>query len=103
MVLTGGDLSSDTLKIAAVKISVHPGTDSFRVIMKKYSFGRTYQEAMNRAQRTQYTVTSKDSILDLSNSYAIDKESKFRVQNIELEIYVPVGKKIRFDESVKRN
>ena len=98
----GWDLSPDTLKIAAVKLSVHPSTDSFRVIMKKYSFGRTYQEAMNRAQKTQYIVTSKDSILDLSNGYAIDRESKFRVQNIELEIYVPVGKKIRFDESVNR-
>jgi phage shock protein PspC (stress-responsive transcriptional regulator) len=98
----GWDLSSDTLKIAAVKLSVHPSADSFRVIIKKYSFGRTYQDAMNRAQRTQYIVSSRDSILDLSNGYAIDKESKFRVQNIELEIYVPVGKKIRFDESVQQ-
>ncbi len=98
----GWDLSPDTLKIAAVKISVYPGADSFRVIMKKYSFGRTYAEAMNRAQKIQYSVTSGDSILDLSNGYAIDRQSKFRVQNIELEIYVPVGKKIRFDESVKR-
>lgn len=99
----GWDLSSDTLKIAAIKLSVKASMDNeYHVVMKKYSFGRTDEEARNRAQNIQYTVTSKDSILDLANGYAIDKKSKFRVQNVELEIYVPSGKKIRFDESVKR-
>ncbi len=98
----GWDISKDTLKIAAIKISVYPGTDSFRVVMKKYSFGRTREEAINRAEKIEYSVSSRDSILDLANGYAISKESKFRVQNVELEIYVPVGKKIRFDESIER-
>ena len=43
---------------------------------------------------------SKDSILNLGNGYAIGKESKFRGQQVEVEILVPIGKKIRFDESV---
>jgi hypothetical protein len=39
-------------------------------------------------------------VLDVANGYAIDKNSKFRGQQVEIEILVPIGKKIRFDESV---
>jgi len=99
----GWDLSPDTLKIAGIKLRIRASDDSqYHVVMKKYSFGRTREDAEARAQKIQYNVTSMDSILALANGYAIDKESKFRVQNIELEIHVPIGKKIRIDESVQR-
>ena len=99
----GWDLSSDTLKIAAVKFRVKASTDDqYRVTLKRYSFGKTDQEAIERAQKIQYNITSRDSLLDLGNGYAIDSKSKFRVQNVEIEISVPIGKKLRFDESVER-
>ena len=99
----GWDLSSDSLKIAAVKFNVKASGDGmYHVTLKKYSFGRTETEAMNRAGKIRYTVSSTDSVLDVANGYAIDKDSKFRGQNVEIEILVPVGKKIRFDESVNR-
>ncbi|MEO6610849.1 MAG: PspC domain-containing protein [Chitinophagaceae bacterium] len=98
----GWDLSDDTLKIAAIKFNVKASTDDqYRVIMKRYSFGRTNGEATGRAEKIQYNVVSRDSVLDLANGYAIDSRSKFRGQNIEIEIQVPAGKKIRFDQSVE--
>lgn len=97
----GWDLSSDTLKIAAVKFNVKASTDDqYRVFVKRYSFGRTNEEATTRAEKIQFTAVSRDSVLDLGNGYAIGKESKFRGQNIEIEIQVPAGKKLRFDKSV---
>ncbi|MGQ0738028.1 MAG: PspC domain-containing protein [Bacteroidota bacterium] len=99
----GWDISSDTLKIAAVKFTVKPSPDAqYHASIKKYSFGKTTIEAETRAEKIQFTATCKDSVLDIGNGYAIDKESKFRGQNVEVEILVPIGKKIRFDESVKR-
>ena len=101
--VNGWDISADSLKIAAIKFNVKLSADSmYHVILKKYSFGNTESEAMNRAERIRYTVSSTDSVLDLANGYAIDKDSKFRGQNVEIEILVPVGKKLRFDESVDR-
>ncbi len=99
----GWDISSDTLKLSTVKIDdVLPSYDaSYHVIIKKYSYGRNTDEAMNRAMSIQYKASSKDSILDLGSGYAISKENKFRFQQVHVEILVPVGKKIRFDESVK--
>jgi phage shock protein PspC (stress-responsive transcriptional regulator) len=97
----GWDLSSDTLKLSFIRFDVKVSPDSaFHVTMKKYGYGRTEEQAMQRAEKIQYAVYSRDSVLDLANSYAIDKDSKFRLQQVEVEIMVPVGKKIRFDESV---
>ena len=44
----------------------------------------------------------RDTVLDVANGYAIDKDSKFRGKHVEIEILVPVGKQIRFDESVQK-
>ena len=97
----GWDLSSDTLKLSTVRFDIKASADDlYHVTMKKYSFGKTEDEAVDRANKIQYTVYSRDSILDLGNGYAIGKESKFRGQYVEMEILVPVGKKIRFHESV---
>jgi phage shock protein PspC (stress-responsive transcriptional regulator) len=99
----GWDLSDDTLKIAAIKFNVKASTDAdYHVQMKRYSFGKTKSDAVTRAGKIQYAIASKDSVLDIDNGYAIDKDSKFRGQYVEVEIMVPVGKKIRFDESVKK-
>ena len=100
---TGWDISSDTLKIAAVKFNVKASLDSqYHVTLKRYGFGRTENDALNRAGKIQFNASWKDSVLDLDNGYAIDKESKFRGQYVEVEVLVPAGKKIRFDESIER-
>ncbi|MBL7747455.1 MAG: PspC domain-containing protein, partial [Chitinophagaceae bacterium] len=98
----GWDLSSDTLSFAAIKINVQASIDEqYHVTVNKSSCGKTDADARNRAEQIIYNVYSRDSILDLGNGYSIYKDSKFRGQNIEVEIRVPVGKKIRFDGSVK--
>ncbi len=97
----GWDLTDDSLHLSTVMFSVKPSLDSlYHVTLKKHSFGRNEDEALSRADKIQYTVTSRDSILDVGSGYAIDKDSKFRGQQVEIEILVPIGKKIRFDESV---
>ena len=97
----GWDLSADTLKMSTIRFNVNASKDSsYYVSMKKYSYGKTEREAMSRAEKIQYNVYFRDSVLDLSSGYAIDKDSKFRGQQVEIEILIPVGKKIRFDASV---
>lgn len=99
----GWDMTKDTLKIGAVKFSVKASQDSlFHVNIRKHSFGKTESEALGRASKIEFDAKWKDSVLDVANGYAIDKDSKFRGQHVEIEILVPVGKQIRFDESVQK-
>ncbi len=99
---TGWDLSEDTLKLSAIRFDIVLSEDSdYHVVLKKYSAGSTRNEARLRADKIKYNISYKDSVLDLGSGYAIDKDSKFRGQKIDIEIRVPAGKKIRFDQTVE--
>ena len=97
----GWDLSADTMKLSFVKFDILKSDDSlYYITVKKYSSGRTEGEARARAEKIQYSVSYRDSVLDLGSGFAINKDDKFRGQNIEIEIKIPVGKRIVFDESI---
>ena len=98
----GWDLSGDTGRLSTVKFHFIKSNDSaYHVTLRKYSYGRSTEDAQRRAERVQYYVSSKDSVLDLGNGYTIDKQSKFRGQQAEIEIQIPAGKKIHFDPSIR--
>ncbi|MBI3139938.1 MAG: PspC domain-containing protein [Sphingobacteriales bacterium] len=98
----GWDISADTMKLSTVRFNFEASTDSFyHVYLKKYSYGRTDEEAKTRAAKIEYSAVSRDSVLDLASGYRIDKSSKFRLQQVEIYVQVPVGKKIRFDASIR--
>jgi hypothetical protein len=100
----GLDITKDTLKYANVKIEdvLLSADGNYHVEIKKYSRGRTVADAEAKAQKIQFSATYSDSVLDLGSSLAIDKETKFRGQQIMVIIRVPAGKKIRFDETIKK-
>lgn len=99
----GWNLTEDTIKLSLIDLTVEKSMDAnYHVSIIKKSAGRTANEAEERASKIQYSITSKDSMLDLANGFAIDKDSKYRGQMVEVKIQVPVGKKIRFDESITR-
>ncbi len=100
----GLDITKDTLKYVNIKIDEVLASDdgNYHVEIKKYSRGRTTADAESKAQKIQFNVNSKDSVLDLGSSISIAKDAKFRGQKIIVLIRVPAGKKIRFDETVEK-
>ena len=99
----GFDITEDTLRLANIRIRIEQSQDSsYHVGIKKYSHGKTTAEAEARAQKIAFHATHTDSVLDLGSGIAIDKDSKFRAQQVIVVIEVPVNKKIRFDETVNK-
>lgn len=99
--LVGFNLSPDTLKLSTIAIDFEKSADSlFHVVINKEAMGKTDEDARNRVNKIQYNIISKDSILDLPNGFAIDKNSKYRFQNVDVKIQVPVGKKVKIEQSV---
>lgn len=97
----GWDITDDTMKYNNVKIRVGKSDDSlYHVKVYKYSAGSGLSDAENRASRTQFNISSQDSILNLGSALSIDNTSKFRGQGVVVEIEMPPGKKVSFDESV---
>jgi len=98
----GFDITEDSVKLSNVKVRVEKSADNnYHVSIWRYSAGRNRTEAAQRAQRITYSATTLDSALVLGSGYGISKEQKFRGQKVIVEIKVPVGKKIRFDQSVE--
>ncbi|HEU4861463.1 MAG TPA: PspC domain-containing protein [Chitinophagaceae bacterium] len=99
----GWSIDEDSLKLSLVDFTIEKSLDAdYHVMLVKKSLGRSLNDARQRAAQIQYSISSKDSILDIGNGFAISKDSKYRGQMIELKIQVPVGKKLRFDETVTR-
>jgi phage shock protein PspC (stress-responsive transcriptional regulator) len=97
----GWDLTEDTMKLSDVRIRVVQSEDStYSVNLQRYSRGGSRAAALARASKIQYPLNSRDSVLQLGSGFAIDRESKYRGQRLVVEIRVPVGKKIYFDQSV---
>ena len=97
----GWDLSEDTLKMSNIKLRILKSEDSsYHVTTYKYSAGRNRADAEARAGQIQFNTSYLDSVLNVGSGIAIGRESKFRGQEVVLEISVPVGKRILFDESM---
>ncbi len=103
--IRGWDVSGDTMRSASVGIVTTKSPDSlYHVFITRYSRGRNAADAKARASQIVYTahnVFGADSMLALDNGYIITKSQGFRGQDVDIEVQVPAGKKIRFDESVE--
>lgn len=97
----GWDLTADTMKLTDIKVRVVKSDNpNYTVTLQRFSRGRSGADALRRAGKIEYNVQSLDSVLTLGSGFGIDKYSKYRNQRVIVEIGVPVGKMIRFDESV---
>jgi hypothetical protein len=97
----GWDITDDSLKLSNIRIEVQKSEDSlYHVTVLRYSAGGSRNAALQRAGKIVYDVTNMDSVLRLASGFGISEGEKFRGQRVLVEIKVPVGKQIRFDNSV---
>ena len=98
----GWDITDNTMKYNNVKVRIEKSDDSsYHVKYYKYSAGRSLADVQNRASQTGFNIAAEDSILNLGSGLTITSASKFRGQGVIVEVQVPVGKKIRFDETLE--
>jgi hypothetical protein len=98
----GFDITNDSLFYNNVDIRVVKSTNNqVNVKLLKYSRGANKKEALARAEKINFKVALKDSVLLLGSGIGIDKKSKFRGQRMEVIIALPAGQKIIFDEKMR--
>ena len=97
----GWDITDDSLKLSNVRVTVEKSDDSlYHVTLRRMSDGSSRAIALQRAEKISYSVTSADSVLSLASGFGLGKGDKYRDQKVMVEIKIPVGKQIRFDQSV---
>ena len=73
---------------------------SFHIFKVQLSRGRNPEEARGLAEKINFNVEQRDSLLLLPRGFAISNNEKFRNQQVLIVIEVPVGKKIELDRSI---
>lgn len=94
-------MDEDTAIVKNITINIFKATgDSFSVNIMKSARGRTKTFADTAAAKINFSALQIDSTLLLDKGVTINKTDKFRNQHVIVNIYVPVGKQIKIDESV---
>jgi heme/copper-type cytochrome/quinol oxidase subunit 2 len=98
----GIDLTEDSLKIGWIRLRITAVRDTnFSLQLLRSSFGPNRTQAKHTASLISYQLKSRDSLLELGNAYALARANKFRGQTVTLNLQIPVGRKVRFDVSLK--
>jgi phage shock protein PspC (stress-responsive transcriptional regulator) len=85
-----------------VDINVKESSGSeYRIIIAKTSRGRDNNSAQQLAQGIVYEFKQKDSSLILDPNYLIEKDGPWRAQSVDVTVYVPVGKAVKFDRNTE--
>lgn len=95
-------LDGDSIYMNDVRFYIHKSkTDSLEVKVVKEGSGKTIKNAINNAKMITYNYEINDSSVVLSNFLATIKENKIRGQQVKFKLYLPVGKSIYLDKSLR--
>ena len=88
----------DSLLLSNIRIKLNKSRDSqFHVTVIKKAKSSSLVQAENFAEQISYTIKQQDSLLLLPIAFPITQTTKFRNQQVLVEIEVPVGKEIYLD------
>ncbi len=74
--------------------------NSFSVIVKKASRGRTREEAKQSAENIIYHYELRDSVIYFDPIFILNEEEKWRNQEVDIIVRVPEGKSVHIGENM---
>lgn len=105
------DLEMDNMKVAVVdgedvllgrvKLDVErSGNNDFAILIKKSSRGKTREAAKETSEGIIYRFERKDSTLYFDPYFILEKDEKWRGQDVEITVKVPDGKAVYLNENM---
>tara|TARA_B110000977_G_C11066929_1_gene488133 strand:+ start:298 stop:1854 length:1557 start_codon:yes stop_codon:yes gene_type:complete len=96
------DEELNSLLTTEVYLKIKPSkSSSYQLEIKKSANGDSQKQAKVNANKIDYDYLLQENTLNFSNYLSIEPKEGFRFQEIELILYVPEGKTIYLDNSVK--
>ena len=95
-------LDKDSIYLNDIRLYIFKSkTDSMELKVVKYSNGHSRKDAINNAKMITYNYAINDSSIFLNNYLSTLKENKIRGQEVKVKLYLPIGKTIFLDKSLK--
>ncbi len=76
-------------------------TNNFELVKESESRGRTNRHARTLAANVKYFYEQDDTIMKLEPFFSVPKEDKFRGQDLEIALRIPVGKSVFIHKEVQ--
>jgi phage shock protein PspC (stress-responsive transcriptional regulator) len=93
--------TEDTAFVKNFRLTVIKSTnDSFQIKVIKKARGFDRKEANDLANKFDFLVSQKDTVLNISKGIAINKKDKFRNQHVNVIVAVPVGKRFKVEDDI---
>jgi hypothetical protein len=97
------NLEGDSIVFNNINLRVSKSDDAqYHISYNKYSHGVDETTAWKNLAGINYGLIQQDSLIYLNRGFSLPKNSRFRNQGVIVNIQIPVGKKIVFDETVNR-
>lgn len=94
------DIGEDEFDLVSLRIRSYEDT----VIKLEQEFlasGPTRKEAVENAKTINYNVDVQDSVFTFDSNLSFNKDARFRKQNVEMTLYIPIGQKFVLDENMR--
>lgn len=76
-------------------------SDDFKLVVDYEASGNTRREAIDNAKMVSYTVSLQDSVFYFDSNYTkVDRDYKFRFQEVSAVFYIPYNRPFRMDQEL---
>ena len=82
-----------------LEITVSPDSN-FHIERIYFSRGANSADALRNIDAIKYSLSQKDTLLNIDNKFEIPSHSKWRAQNVKIRIFVPEGHSISLAENI---
>ncbi|GAA4470266.1 hypothetical protein GCM10023189_58550 [Nibrella saemangeumensis] len=94
-------IDADYMDSPGIRLEGYEGAD-YRLVQTFKAKGRTRAEAEANARTITYNVTSRDSVIRFDDGLELAANARFRVQELDMNLYIPYDKPFRMTESFAR-
>jgi len=95
------EAGNETYKETTLKIRGHDGP-YLKLVQKFESRGINRKDAINNANMVSYNVVFSDSTLTFDTNFDFTDSAKFRVQSLDMVLYIPYNLTFLMDEELKK-
>jgi phage shock protein PspC (stress-responsive transcriptional regulator) len=99
-VLELNDIGNDEFDLVSLRLRSHEDT-VMKLEQEFFATGKTRQDAVENAQKIQYGLVVRDSVLRFDSNLDFTDGATFRKQELEMTLYLPQGQRFMIDEDMK--
>lgn len=99
-VLNFNDIGEDEFNLVSLRIRSHNDT-TVKVEQEFSASGPSRKDAVDNAKMIKYGFVAKDSIFTFDSNLEFAENARFRKQQVEMTLYLPIGQKFVLDENMR--